>query len=749
MSTKPRKRKRKRSNDTDTCFKRTIAAPPIKRRKTVQDQHSLSRSHLLSQSSIVPAPHPNENQDISNHSTCTATHKPKANSDDTLHFKYESDFDENGFIFYLGTDRKTSNTFTNPADNGLITITAPPLMHDSVSKNHLLGRKAVRLISKAIQNAAFIIDFTSTQYQISPTHYTLRHYESWDAEAIRNWQFCGSNDGIQWTVLKQHNNDTSLKTRGQSCTWPITDCIDYYSLFRIYQFGSNSNDSHYLCVSGFEIYGNVRKQSVPGSSRVPRSVSIDSDIEILANWPISPQTKAQEPPTDDTQLQQALAESLLIETSSNIVDTCRPKDTLLSMGYDEYMVSECMKYMDMNGDVLSNAMDWLSTHDITECETKNNKIVNLCTIIECARYKALHALKQCDHNTGRALESLMNTNTDPLSAQQIEDLQTEDSILTATLSSIGDVRQKEQQFKKIKPLIVSELRSMGFLQIAVRKAVHAPGVMDKKSAIRYILSHPLDRVEESNAKIQEIMNSGYSNHDAVTALNRSAQNLEMSMLWLMQGKPAKIKQFMYHVESKRVVQISRHESNQRSEVRLSDEIHFKNANQHWTLYDDGRIKNFANNEVLMVRKQVKSDDVEYELSVIHEAKECEEDHAMSVWEMDENEKTIQNKGCGLYLVYRMDSKHQQFNLERKIHCGDLSQRWCFVDYNELIELNPKELAKSLDSQEFECVICWEREPNLRLEPCGHASFCEKCINELKPTECPICRTKIHSKRQCR
>merc|ERR1712228_663514 len=44
--------------------------------------------------------------------------------------------------------------------------------------------------------------------------------------------------------------------------------------------------------------------------------------------------------------------------------------------------------------------------------------------------------------------------------------------------------------------------------------------------------------------------------------------------------------------------------------------------------------------------------------------------------------------------------------------------------------------------EFECCICWNREPNYMLKPCGHSTFCEICIKELQPTECPICRITI-------
>jgi len=43
--------------------------------------------------------------------------------------------------------------------------------------------------------------------RLRPTHYTLRHYNSWDTEALRNWVFEASNDGQKWAVIKDHVND--------------------------------------------------------------------------------------------------------------------------------------------------------------------------------------------------------------------------------------------------------------------------------------------------------------------------------------------------------------------------------------------------------------------------------------------------------------------------------------------------------------------------------------------------------------
>merc|ERR1712228_497511 len=169
---------------------------------------------------------------------------------------------------------------------------------------------------------------------------------------------------------------------------------------------------------------------------------------------------------------------------------------------------------------------------------------------------------------------------------------------------------------------------------------------------------------------------------------------------------------------------------------------------------DGKIKNFANNKLLIVEckqeQYANNTVISYHLSVksdlLFDDDENKENNSQQLgvyklWDIDEKEKTIKNRECGLYLVYRSDSV-QKFYLEKKIHSGDMKQRWCFIEESELIKINPKELKKSLDSTEFECVICWENEPDVRLEPCGHSSFCQTCINELKPAECPICRTKL-------
>ena len=123
------------------------------------------------------------------------------------------------------------------------------------------------------------------------------------------------------------------------------------------------------------------------------------------------------------------------------------KYQLLEMGYNEYMVDQSFKYINQenNDNLLLDAMDWLNNHEITEHETKRNNLIKICTIIECTKYQALHALKQSQNNFANALDLLVNANLNTsiiannnnnqqdnifsnLSQQQIQELELEVNI---------------------------------------------------------------------------------------------------------------------------------------------------------------------------------------------------------------------------------------------------------------------------------------------------------------------------------
>jgi E3 ubiquitin-protein ligase HECTD1 len=94
-----------------------------------------------------------------------------------------------------------------------------------------------------------------------PSGYTLRHARGYGRSALRNWMFQMSKDGINWTTLLVHTDDKSLAEPGSTCTWAIDTPAEEtqgYRHIRIQQNGRNaSGQTHYLSLSGFEIYGQV------------------------------------------------------------------------------------------------------------------------------------------------------------------------------------------------------------------------------------------------------------------------------------------------------------------------------------------------------------------------------------------------------------------------------------------------------------------------------------------------------------
>jgi len=174
-----------------------------------------------------------------------------ANGDGILRFVMLENFDQNGILYWLGTNGKTMG-WSNPCGRGEVRILSSGLDPSSADPSTIAGRVAVRCVTRPMDHAWFIIDFLHRK--IKPTHYMLRHYISFDTEALRNWNFEGSNNGKDWELIKHHRDDDSLKTKGQCHTW-LVGTPNFYSMFRIIQTGFNSNNHKYLALGGFEIYG--------------------------------------------------------------------------------------------------------------------------------------------------------------------------------------------------------------------------------------------------------------------------------------------------------------------------------------------------------------------------------------------------------------------------------------------------------------------------------------------------------------
>ncbi|XP_069704389.1 E3 ubiquitin-protein ligase HECTD1 isoform X7 [Periplaneta americana] len=178
-----------------------------------------------------------------------------------LTFRHQHDFDENGIIYWIGTNGKTSPEWVNPGQYGLVMVTS------SDGRNLPYGRledilsrdsSALNCHTNDDKRAWFAIDLG---LWVLPSSYTLRHARGYGRSALRNWLFQVSKDGLNWTTLYTHVDDGSLNEPGSTSSWPLEPSAEEtqgWRHIRLQQTGKNaSGQTHYLSLSGFEIYGTV------------------------------------------------------------------------------------------------------------------------------------------------------------------------------------------------------------------------------------------------------------------------------------------------------------------------------------------------------------------------------------------------------------------------------------------------------------------------------------------------------------
>ncbi|XP_044007994.1 E3 ubiquitin-protein ligase HECTD1 isoform X1 [Aphidius gifuensis] len=195
------------------------------------------------------------------HDRSTFTFVKKLKDIDKLTFQYQHDFDENGIIYWIGTNGKTTNEWINPGQYGLVVVTSSdgrtlPYGHleDILSRE----QNALNCHTNDDKRAWFSIDLG---VWLIPTAYTLRHARGYGRSALRNWSFQVSKDGISWITIITHCDDCSLNEPGSTATWTLespNDELQGWRHLRLQQTGKNaSGQTHYLSVSGFEVYGEV------------------------------------------------------------------------------------------------------------------------------------------------------------------------------------------------------------------------------------------------------------------------------------------------------------------------------------------------------------------------------------------------------------------------------------------------------------------------------------------------------------
>ena len=164
-------------------------------------------------------------------------------------------FDEFGVLYQIGTAGGTRE-YQNPHVSGDVQVTSSSLSSGKIE--HFVAHSSPNsdTYTKNIHKSRFMVDLKEHR-RLQVTHYCLRHGYSRGYDRLQNWRLEGSNDGNNWTTLRNHNNDQSLPNSGFSeAGWAVDGCDPGgYRFLRILQHGSDSSGYSYLMCAGIEFYG--------------------------------------------------------------------------------------------------------------------------------------------------------------------------------------------------------------------------------------------------------------------------------------------------------------------------------------------------------------------------------------------------------------------------------------------------------------------------------------------------------------
>ncbi|XP_041988693.1 E3 ubiquitin-protein ligase Ufd4 isoform X4 [Aricia agestis] len=173
-----------------------------------------------------------------------------------LTFTYDHDFDENGVLYFIGSNGGTCE-WVNPGAHALVSVWSSDgraLPYGRAEDVLSRAREPLNVHTNDDRRAFVALDLG---LQLVPSAYTLRHARGYGRSALRNWLFQMSADGVTWTTLLAHSDEQALQEPGSTATWRVRADAPYRYL-RIQQNGKNaSGQSHYLSLSGLEVYGKV------------------------------------------------------------------------------------------------------------------------------------------------------------------------------------------------------------------------------------------------------------------------------------------------------------------------------------------------------------------------------------------------------------------------------------------------------------------------------------------------------------
>jgi hypothetical protein len=189
---------------------------------------------------------------------------------------------EGGVIQYLATNGNTEAA-KNPHTTGEVIAAMSSIGSDGSKDGQVSGHPS-RLVEQSHDGSttnrtesepdSWVSVDLGKDRSLVPNYYCARHGFSHHHGygRLRSWDFEGSNDGSNYTVLRAHKNDYSLPGQGFAAreylnqggfgvaAWEVEGGNQAYRYFRIRQTAKNSDGNgysgnHSLYCAGIELYG--------------------------------------------------------------------------------------------------------------------------------------------------------------------------------------------------------------------------------------------------------------------------------------------------------------------------------------------------------------------------------------------------------------------------------------------------------------------------------------------------------------
>ncbi|CAF0935438.1 unnamed protein product [Didymodactylos carnosus] len=189
--------------------------------------------------------------------------KPRAGKEGLLlkdRLYYESDFDTNGIIYWIGTNENpSSNVYINPAVSGKIAITQSSHFSNVDTTSTLVDREQGDSWTGGEKMNGWI-QFDFKNYRIKPSKYCIRNSYIYDSYFLRTWNLLGSNDELNWTIIKEHVDDSTVsQVMNGTTSWDIDE--QRLHPFKFLRLVINGPLSHHGFITmgfgGFEVWGTI------------------------------------------------------------------------------------------------------------------------------------------------------------------------------------------------------------------------------------------------------------------------------------------------------------------------------------------------------------------------------------------------------------------------------------------------------------------------------------------------------------